>query len=120
MVTCFSGRPKRSMDYPTTIRWSSAALGSFTRRSKIVAVEKRGLRASFFVPAIPSVAQGSNRCIAALLTFRGNALPLFWHCRFAAARKALIYGLRALGTRLAMSSLRKIWSKVSRHEHQLR
>ncbi|AKA23157.1 hypothetical protein PCL1606_17020 [Pseudomonas chlororaphis] len=26
-----------------------------------------------------------------MLTFRGNALPLFWHCRFAAARKASIY-----------------------------
>ncbi|MBM0280950.1 hypothetical protein [Pseudomonas chlororaphis] len=64
--------------------------------------------------------RGGNRCIAALLTFRGNALPLFWHCRFAAAGKALIYGLLALGTRLALSRLRKIWSKVSRHEHQLR
>jgi len=72
------------------------------------------------VSAIPPAAQGGNDDIAALLTFRGNALPLFWHCRFAAAGKALIYGVRALGTQLAMSSLRKIWSKVSRHEHQLR
>ncbi|QLL11906.1 hypothetical protein [Pseudomonas chlororaphis] len=72
------------------------------------------------MPAIPFAAQGGNSGIAALLTFRGNALPLFWHCRFAAARKALIYGVLVLGTQLAMSCLRKIWSKVSQHEHQLR
>jgi hypothetical protein len=53
---------------------------------------------------------GYGRSIAALPPIRGNPLPLFWHCRLAAGRKALIYGVWLLGTRLAISRLRKIRS----------
>jgi len=40
----------------------------------------------------------SGRAVAALPVFRGNPLPLFWHCRFAATGKALKYGVLGLGT----------------------
>jgi hypothetical protein len=40
----------------------------------------------------------------------GNPLPLFWHCRFAPARKAPVYGVLQIGTPLAMSIVRKIRS----------
>ncbi|WP_438943782.1 hypothetical protein, partial [Pseudomonas sp. N8] len=51
----------------------------------------------------------------------GSRLPLFWHCRLAAARKAPVYGLCESGTALAKANVRTFWSpKGFRHEHQLR
>ncbi|MFL7965910.1 hypothetical protein ACEI36_27140, partial [Pseudomonas kielensis] len=51
----------------------------------------------------------------------GNPLPLFWHCRFAGARKAPVYGVFGNGTALALAVVRTFWSpKGFRHEHQLR
>ncbi|CAI8817788.1 hypothetical protein EMIT043CA1_10561 [Pseudomonas brassicacearum] len=51
----------------------------------------------------------------------GSQLPLFWHCRFADARKAPVYGVFQSGTLLAKFIARTFWSpKGFRHEHQLR
>jgi hypothetical protein len=63
---------------------------------------------------------GGKRRIAALLTFRGNALPLFWHCRLAVAPQSL--DLRALITWHAACYvlLTKNLVEGFRHEHQLR
>jgi len=35
----------------------------------------------------------SGSVVAALPVFRGNPLPLFWHCRLAVAGKPLKYGV---------------------------
>ncbi|WP_221034536.1 hypothetical protein, partial [Pseudomonas savastanoi] len=56
------------------------------------------------------------------LSHSGNALPLFWHCRLAAACGPRNHWLLQHGTPIALSVTTESGqpAKVSRNEHQLR
>ncbi|WP_222613933.1 hypothetical protein, partial [Pseudomonas syringae] len=66
--------------------------------------------------------QKNGTHLAALPLHSGNALPLFWHCRLAAACGPCKHWLLQHGTPIALSVTTESGqpAKVSRNEHQLR
>ncbi|QXG39495.1 hypothetical protein [Pseudomonas viridiflava] len=66
--------------------------------------------------------QKNGTHLAALPLYSGNALPLFWHCRFATACKPRNHCVLRSGTPIALSLTTESGqpAKVSRHEHQFR